>query len=123
MTEFDFSKEMKNKHLNKLRYDINEYKFIDLVSNLYDCKLNELHNSKEDKYELFTELGKDSHTVYHKMFYNKLDNGWKEIQDEYNRFVNEVVLPYLGLNEALVQKFPTLRIQLPNNVAIVIKHL
>ena len=122
MTEFDFSKDMKNKHLNKLRYDINEYKFIDLVSNLYDCNLNELHNSKEDRYELFTELGKDSHTVYHKMFYNKLDNGWKEIQDEYNRFVNEVVLPYLGLNEALVQTFPTLRIQLPNNVAIVIKH-
>ena len=103
-------------------YDPSKYKFIDLIKELYDCELNELHNSTENKYDLFTELGKDSHTVYHRMFYNKLDNGWKEMQDEYNKFVQETVLPYLGLSEALVQKFPTLRIQLPDNVAIVIKH-
>jgi len=124
MSEFDFSKEMVygKKHLNKLTYVPSEYKFIDLIKELYDCELNELHNSTENKYDLFTELGKDSHTVYHRMFYNKLDNGWKEMQDEYNKFIQETVLPYLGLSEALVQKFPTLRIQLPDNVAIVVKH-
>ena len=33
-----------------------------------------------------------------------------------------VPMPYLNLNEALVQKFPTFRVMLPNNVAIVIEH-
>ena len=121
---FDFTSEMiyGKKHLNKLKYSLTEYKFIELVKELYNCELNELHNSTKNKYNLFTELGKDSHTIYHKMFYQKLDNDWTEIIEEYNRFIREVVLPYLGLKEALVQKFPTFRVQLPNNVAIAISH-
>tara|TARA_B100000575_G_scaffold290714_1_gene294942 strand:+ start:1665 stop:3644 length:1980 start_codon:yes stop_codon:yes gene_type:complete len=121
---FDFTSEMVygKKHLNKLDYDINDYKFVQLVTDLYKCELNNLHNSTSSKYDLFTELGKDSHTVYHNKFYKKLDEGWDELKNEYDKFIKQIVLPYLGLNEALVQKFPTFRIQLPNNVAIVINH-
>ena len=36
--------------------------------------------------------------------------------------ISDILLPYLGLTEALVQKTPTFRIQLPNNVAVVKKH-
>ena len=124
MTDFNFSKEMVygKKHIQKIDFNIKEYKFIELVTNLFECELCELHNSSNNKYELFTELGKDSHTEFHKKFYNKLDDQWKEIKDEYSKFINNTILPYLGLEEALVQTFPTFRIHLPNNVAIVVNH-
>ena len=124
MTDFNFAKEMVygKKHMQKLDYNIKDYKFIELVTNLFESELCELHNNSNIKYELFTELGKDSHTEFHKKFYSKLDEHWKEIKDEYSKFINNTVLPYLGLEEALVQTFPTFRIHLPNNVAIVINH-
>ena len=124
MNDFNFTSEMVygKKHLNKVNYDIKNYKFIDLVKELYNCELNKLHNKCEKEYELFTELGKDSHTNLHKIFYNKLNTEWDEIKNEYYKFIKEVILPYLNLDEALVQKFPTFRVQLPNNVAVVKKH-
>tara|TARA_B100001094_G_scaffold332783_1_gene406468 strand:- start:1251 stop:3212 length:1962 start_codon:yes stop_codon:yes gene_type:complete len=124
MNNFNFSEEMVygKKHLCKLNYNKNEYNFIKLVSELYNIELNKLHEIQEKSYELFTELGKDSHTEFHKKFYNKLDSGWNEIKDEYIRFIKEIILPFLELDEALVQVFPTYRVMLPNNVAIVINH-
>jgi hypothetical protein len=123
METFDFSKEMVygNKHLCKLRYDIKKYKFIEYIEKLFTSELNNLHNIQKREYELFTEVGKDSNTEFHKKFYKRLDEGW-DIQDEYDKFIKNEVLPFLGLNEAMVQKFPTLRVMLPNNVAIVLNH-
>ena len=43
------------------------------------------------------------------------------MEKEYHRFVKDIILPYLGLTEVLVQKFPTFRVQLPNNLAIIPK--
>ena len=123
MDKFDFATEMVygKKHMCKLNYDKNKYKFVDLVTQLFGIELNELHNIKKNEYEVFSEVGKDSNTEFHKKFYKRLDEGW-EIQDEYEKFVKEVVLPFLNLNDAMVQKFPTFRVMLPNNVAIVVKH-
>jgi hypothetical protein len=120
---FDFKNEMiyNKKHLDKVSIK-NNYKFIDLVSELFDCELNNVHNSTEKKYDLFTELGKDTQTIYHKIFYQKLNEGWNEIKNEYDNFIKNEILPYLGLEEALIQQFPTFRVQLPNNVAVVINH-
>jgi len=83
--------------------------------------LNELDTIKEKEYDVFTEVGKDSNTEFHKKFYKRLDEGW-EIQQEYERFVKDCVLPFLNLEEAMVQRFPTFRVMLPNNVAIVVNH-
>ena len=123
MNNFDFSKEMVlgKKHMCKLSYDIKKYKFIEYVENLFQSELNNLHNIQKQEYKLLTEVGKDSNTEFHKKFYNRLDEGW-EIQDEYEKFIKNEVLPFLGLNEAMVQKFPTFRVMLPNNVAILFNH-
>ena len=122
--DFDFVKEMVygKKHLNKLSYDKNKYNMVKSVRNIFDCELNELHNYSQQEYELFTEVGKDSHTEFHKHFYNKIDEGWDDLKDIYYNFIEEVILPYLELDEALVQETPNFRVQLPNNVAVVIKH-
>jgi len=120
---FNFKEEMVygRKHLDKL-YIKYEYKFVELVSEIFNCDLNKLHDSTQETYELFTELGKDTQTIYHKLFYDKLNEGWDEIKTEYDNFIKDEILPYLGLDEVLVQQFPTFRIQLPNNVAVVINH-
>jgi hypothetical protein len=124
MREFDFSKEMVSgkKHMKKLDYNLNNYKFIQLVSDLFECELNNLHNQANTKYEIFTTIGKDSDTEFHRKFYNKLNDNWTEIKEEYSKFINNVVLPFLDLEEALVQKFPSFRVHLPNNVAITVNH-
>ena len=58
----------------------------------------------------------------HNKFYSHLNNNWQEIKDEYSKFIKEVILPFLDLEEALVQKFPSFRVQLPNNLAVVVNH-
>ena len=121
--DFNFEKEMVygKKHLNKLSYDKDKYPLYQLVQSIFSQKLDQIHTSGE-KYNLFTTLGKDSHTVYHRTFYDKIDSGWQEFVDVYENFISEIVLPYLGLEEALFQKYPTFRVQLPDNVAIVLQH-
>lgn len=105
-----------------LKYDLSKYNFIEQVTNLFNHPLNNLHNIAQNEYSLFTEIGKDSNTEFHQMFYSKLNTGWDDIYDTYKKFVSNVVLPYLNLDEALYQVFPTFRVQLPNNVAVVQKH-
>lgn len=124
MTEFNFTEEMvfKKKHLDILNFKKEDCKLYKLVEDLFGYELSQSHNNSEEKYELFTELGKDSHTVYHRKFYDRINNGWPEFTDEYTRFIKETILPYMGLKEALYQQYPNFRIHLPNNRAIVVKH-
>ena len=124
--DFNFENEMiyGKKHMNKLNFNKEKYNFVKIVENLFNKKLNELHIDAKNNYDLLGHdmLGKDSHTEYHKKFYNKLNSGWPELVNLYNNFVNDIILPYLGLSEALYQTYPTFRVQLPNNVAVVIEH-
>tara|TARA_B100001778_G_C18590422_1_gene632030 strand:- start:344 stop:2326 length:1983 start_codon:yes stop_codon:yes gene_type:complete len=124
MRDFNFSKEMvlDKKHMKKLDYNPDDYKFIKLVSDLFETELSNLHEKAENTYELFTTIGKDSNTEFHNKFYAHLNNNWQEIKDEYSKFIKEVILPFLDLEEALVQKFPSFRVQLPNNLAVVVNH-
>ena len=124
MNNFDFETEMVygKKHLKILDFDKKNYDLCKLIEDLFDSKLEDLHLKSEKKYEVFKELGKDSHTEFHKKFYQKIDEGWEEFTDKFHSLVKEVLLPYLNIDEALVQTYPNLRVHLPNNVAIVIKH-
>jgi len=126
MNNFNFVKEMVygKKHMNKLCFDKKKYDFISEIRNLYNIELCDLHTIAKKKYRILTPdmLGKDSHTEFHKQFYKKLDTKWDELLVIYDRFITEVILPYLNLNEALVQVTPNLRVHLPDNKAIVIVH-
>ena len=92
-----------------------------MVTDLFNTELNKLHIIQEQHYNVFTQVGKDSNTEFHKKFYKQLDEGW-EIQNEYDKFIKNEIFPFLGLNEAMGKKFPTFRVMLPNNVAIVVNH-
>lgn len=120
--DFDFSKEMVygQKHINILKYNNDKYDFRKFV---YECfnvsDLSMIHNNNP-KYEIFKEFGPDVQTWYHNKFYNYLKNhkNGKLMQKMYDELIEEVILPYLGLDKALVQKFPSFRIQLPDNIAV-----
>ena len=122
--DFDFPTEMVygKKHIKKLDFNQEKYNLSKIVTDYFGYELNEAHKHSDKEYELFKELGKDSHTIFHKKFYSKIDQGWEEFISCYYALFSEVILPFLGLEEALVQRFPSFRVHLPNNVAIVIKH-
>ena len=111
------------KHLQPLHFDKTKYDFVPVVTKLFNKELSQLHTLM-DNYVWNGEntLGMDSHTKLHRSFYDKLDNGWSDLKDLYENFAKEVILPYLGLNEALLQIFPNFRIQFPENKAITTEH-
>ena len=119
---FNFSKEMVfgKKHVNNLKYDNSKYDFRVFARKCFGIdNLSEVHKNNPN-YEVFKSFGPDVQTWYHETFYNYLktnDNG-KDMQKMYNNLIEEVILPYLGINEALVQKFPSFRVQLPGNIAV-----
>tara|TARA_B110001469_G_C9648399_1_gene329354 strand:+ start:3566 stop:3844 length:279 start_codon:yes stop_codon:yes gene_type:complete len=92
---------MVKKHLQKININ-KDYNFISIVENLYNIELKHLHTKKEKEYELFTEIGKDYETEFHNKFYNKLREGWEEIQTEYDNFIINEILPFLNLEDAMV---------------------
>ena len=106
----------------KVDFDKASYNFCDLIQNIFNHKLDDLHTITTKEYPLFTELGKDTHTDLHKTFYNYLDNKDDGLQKLYNNLIKDVIFPYLNLDQGLYQVFPTFRVMLPNNVAIVKKH-
>lgn len=121
---FDFEKEMiyNNKHIKIIEnYNKDKYDFRKYISECFDInirKLDEIHNLGF-VYDVFQEFGPDTKTWYHEKFYKYLKSEKGEnMQNMYDNLIKDVILPYLKLNEALVQKFPSFRIQLPDNVAV-----
>ena len=100
-------------------YDIEIYNFKKIIEELYSCKdLQLLHNSSNEKYETIFQAGKDSDTVYHKMFYDKMRSGWPQFLDCYKKFIKEVIMPIMGVDEVIYQTWPSFRVRLPGNVAV-----
>lgn len=125
---FDFNKEMMymKRHLHILRdYNKNKYDFREQISKIFEIDISQLDkvHTHGYHYDVFQEFGPDTQTWYHETFYEylKSDKGG-EMKSMYDILIKEVILPYLGLNEALVQKFPSFRIQLPENVAVAKRH-
>lgn len=123
---FNFSKEMVygRKHVNILKYDKTKYDFRDIVKKCFKVdNLSEVHKNNPE-YDIFKTFGPDVKTWYHENFYKylKTDENGKEMQEIYNKLIKEVILPYLGLESALVQKFPSFRVQLPGNIAVAKMH-
>ena len=106
----------------KVNLDKKIYPFSEITKKIFNHELNELHELTDKEYSLFTKLGKDTHTNLHKKFYKYIDDENDELKILYKKFIKEVIFPYLNIKEGLYQVFPTFRVMLPNNVAVVKKH-
>jgi len=102
-----------------VNYDTTKYKFLDLVSELYDCDLSNL-DSLDKKQKL--ALGKDTHTPFHKIFYKRIDNGWPEFEKLYRDFIREVMFPMFEDDVLLFQTLPNIRFQRPHAKAVYLWH-
>ena len=102
-----------------INYDTEKYNFLDLVSELYDCDLTVLDSiDKKDN----LALGMDTHTPFHKTFYERIDNGWPEFEKLYREFVREVLFPRFEDDTLLFQTLPNIRFQRPRAKAVYLWH-
>jgi len=100
-------------------YDREKYPFVKLVTNLFDCNLQELHRSKEVKYDFFDRPGKDSDTIFHQTFYDAMRAGWLDFEETYKNFIRDEISQIIGIDDKIVfQKWPSFRVHLPGNVAV-----
>lgn len=92
------------------------FNFVSFIEDLFHVKdLSRLHELSEIKYTEQFQIGKDSSTIFHKIFYDKYRAGWPELHDMYDRYIGKLIqFP----EQVLYQKFPTFRVHLPGNVAV-----
>ena len=106
-----------------LKYDTDKYNFAKFVGDLYNVPLAEL-DSKDKKTNL--PLGKDTHTPFHKVYYERLDSegGWPEFEELYRTFVREVVFPLFNeeTDTLIYQRIPGIRFNRPGAKAVYLWH-
>ena len=111
---------MKTNDLTFHKYDTEEFEFIKMVSELFDIEDLRLVHLKKPEYqslEIFTN-NNDDQTYFHKTFYNKLNSGWFDFMETYQRFIKQKICPIFNVKNIIYQAAPTFRIQLPNNIAV-----
>ena len=102
------------------KYDTEKYPFIGLFKELFGREdLQKLHENSFKEYNFFTEPGNDSDTEFHKIFYDRMRSGWPQFIEAYQLFVKDFVAPKIGASDKIIyQKWPSFRVQLPDNVAV-----
>ena len=108
--------------IKRYAYDIEKYDFITLLNNLFDCKdLSSLHNKIPESHKIkeLVNVDNDNTTYLHQIFYNKLNSGYDDFVDLYDKFIHDIVYCNIFNKCPIVyQKYPTFRIQLPNNLSV-----
>ena len=75
------------------KYNLNKYKFRELVQEVFGCKqLENLHLTRIDLFPDEKVLSKpwpfnENTSAYHRVFYDKLDDGWEDIENSYELFL------------------------------------
>lgn len=100
-------------------FDERRFDFVSIVGIVFSNHVNlrDLHCLSSINYNKLFEVGKDSSTEFHQMFYDRYRAGWEHMETAYDNFIKDVVSP-LFTETFLFQKFPTFRVMLPGNVAV-----
>jgi hypothetical protein len=93
-------------------YDTEKYNFKKLVEELFNHELSTL----KMKLHKVSTMEDNSNTNYHKLFYNKLNNGWNELSNMYDKFMKDIVVDLVNC-DFIYQYQPSIRINYPNNYA------
>jgi len=106
--------------MKKFSYDISKYRFIELLERLFVCTdLSQTHTVLPNHitYSSTFNNKNDNRTWFHEKFYHKINNYWKEFDEQYFTFVKKEISPHFK-DEIIFQSNPTFRIHMPNNVAV-----
>ncbi len=104
------------------KYSQRQYPFVGLMQELFNkTDLDNLHELSPEEYEYFDVVGKDSATIFHQMFYDKMRSGWPDFINTYKSFIKDVIAPNYE-EDIIYQKWPTFRVHLPNNLCVAAWH-
>ena len=101
-------------------FDSFKYPFSKILKSLFNINnLEDLHNEIEFLNDFNADLGKDSESKYHKIFYKEIKKRNSELRNTWELFLaNEVINHFPSSNSILVQKLPNIRIHIPNGLAV-----
>jgi len=104
--------------MKTIHYNKHDYPFDLHIKDVLDASdLQKLHEKVEGEYTDQFQVGKDSSTVFHDLFYDQYRSGWPAMQYLYERMISNIIAPLFG-EDFLYQKFPTFRVHLKGNVAV-----
>jgi len=107
-----------------LAYEQERFPFVQLIhETIYPDapSLDRLHEVASQDY-CIPQFHNDSDTEFHIAFYRRMKQGWPEFLDAYHSFIRRVVAPVMRTDTVIFQKWPNIRIMLPNNQAVVVYH-
>jgi hypothetical protein len=108
-------------------YDLEKYNFPQILKDLFGVEdLQLLHEHLEIAgYEEAKnlQLGKDTHTKFHEIFYDSMRSDWPAFHEAWSGFIRDVVWPLFPHEKKIIyQSYPSFRIQYPESKAIWIMH-
>ena len=103
----------------KKTYCMKNYNFDGMVASLFEVdNLEALHDLDLSlTNSSLLDQASEAETFFHKKFYDRLNQDWKEIKHAFESFVANEVAPLFN-QDFLFQKFPSFRVQVPNQTAV-----
>tara|TARA_R110000765_G_scaffold418200_1_gene521472 strand:+ start:660 stop:1418 length:759 start_codon:yes stop_codon:yes gene_type:complete len=101
------------------QYNSKVYPFQDIVAKLFNVDdLSKVHilDLELTKQEPLVQEN-EAETFFHKTFYGKLNEGWKELTDTYESFIKNELSKHIK-GSFVYQKTPTFRAHVPNQTAV-----
>ena len=101
-------------------YTTRIYPFASILEKLFNINSIEyLHQKIDSKDEFNADLGKDSESFYHKLFYKEIKNINSSLRETWEIFINNEIKSHFPYEKTLIiQKLPNIRIHIPNGLAI-----
>ena len=101
-------------------FDKKKYPFTEILNLLFKVKsLDQIHNHIKSSNDFNGDLGKDSESKYHKIFYKEIKKENSDLRFTWESFIKEEVKKHFPEQEPLIiQKLPNIRFHIPNCVAI-----
>lgn len=96
--------------MKKITYDTKKYNFKEIIENLFQDKLENLHQNIE-----ILDVNTDQSTVFHKKYYEGVAHG--PFFKIYENFVKEIIQAAIE-EEILFQAIPTFRVHMKGNLAV-----
>ena len=79
------------------KFDINKYKFYELVAQVFEVDdLSQLHKLRDDLLpKEILNFYTESSTEFHDTFYTRLNDNWTELYEAYDDFIHNELVPLI----------------------------
>jgi len=108
--------------MKKINYDINIYKFRELISKIFNCdNLSKIHEEKNFE-KLINESINNTHTFQQSEYHQKFYKNFNLVKLTYENLLLDIIKPLYGGEKIIYQTIPTFRIHFPNGFSVGMFH-